>query len=142
MIGTHLPPSGSLAAGGGFGPAPGSGAPSLVVEAPLASGSGFLPLVVDATGGSPALVAVVFGLLAVASVLSVAVTYRFARGYLRTGTRPLLLLACGLFFLAPAPIFARLVFANALATPDAYRILTTSGSELFGLLLVLYTIYR
>jgi len=97
---------------------------------------------VDVTGGSAVLVVAVFALLAAASVLSLLVTYRFVRGYLRTGTRPLLFLASGLFLLTAAPIFARLAFVNVFELPGAYRTLITSGSELLGLLVILYTIYR
>lgn len=97
---------------------------------------------VDVTGGSSLTVLVVFGLLAVATILSLLVTYRFADGYRRTGTRPYLFLASGLFLLTAAPIFARLALTNVVAVPGAYRTLITSGSELLGLLVILYTIYR
>lgn len=96
----------------------------------------------DVTGGTSVLVIAVFVLLAIATVLSLIITYRFAKGYFQTGTRPFLLLATGLFLLTAAPIFARLVFANVTDLPAAYGMLLTSGSELLGLLIILYTIYR
>jgi hypothetical protein len=96
---------------------------------------------VEVTGGSALLVIAAFLLLAVASVLSVLVTYRLARGYVRTGTRPLLYLAIGIFLLTAAPTAIRLAFTN-LATATAYRTLAASASELLGLLLILYTIHR
>lgn len=97
---------------------------------------------VEVTGGSALLVAAVFLLLAAASVLSVLVTYRLARGYLRTGTRPLLYLAVGVFLLTAAPTAIRLAFTNLAAAPTAYRTVAASASELLGLLAILYTIYR
>lgn len=97
---------------------------------------------VDVTGGSSVTVFAVFALLAIAAALSLLVTYRFASGYRRTGTRPYLFLAVGLFLLTAAPIFARLAFTNLVPVPGAYRSLITSGSELLGLLVILYTIYR
>lgn len=101
-----------------------------------------VPAQANVTGGSPATVAAVFVLLAAASVLSLLVTYRFARGYLQTGTRPFLFLSVGLFLLTAAPIFARLVLVNVVAVPEAHRTLITNGSELLGLLVILHTIYR
>lgn len=97
---------------------------------------------VEATGGSPLVVLAGFVLLVVASILSILVTYKFARGYRRSGARPLLALAVGLFLLAAAPTFARLAFANVVAASAATRTLVTSGAELLGLLIILHTIYR
>lgn len=96
---------------------------------------------VTVTGGSPLLVLAAFLLLGAASVLSVLVTYRLARGYLRTGTRPMLYLAVGIFLLTVSPTAIRLVFTNVAAAP-ADRTLVASASELLGLLVILYTIHR
>lgn len=97
---------------------------------------------VDVTGGASITVLGVFVLLAVASLLALLVTYRFASGYRRTGSRSALFLASGLFLLTAVPVFARLAFTNVVAVPGAYRTLITSGFELLGLLVILYTIYR
>ena len=97
---------------------------------------------IEVVGGSSLAVFAAFALLVVATVLSLLVTYRYARGYLRTGTRPLLYLAVGLFLLTAAPTFLRLAFANFGDAPDAYRRLAASTAELLGLLTILYTIHR
>lgn len=116
--------------------------------------SGFIPAItnlggfsatigqVEVTGGSPLVVVAVFVLLAVTTILSLVITYRFARGYLRTGTRPFLLLAVGLFLLTAAPTFVRLAFTNLLGGPSSAQTLVASVSELLGLLTILYTIYQ
>jgi hypothetical protein len=97
---------------------------------------------VDVTGGSPLVVGAAFVTFAVALVLSIAVTYRFVEGYRRTGTRPLLQLAVGMFLLTAAPMFLRLAMTNLGDVPDAVRVLAAGVSELLGLLTILYTIYE
>lgn len=96
---------------------------------------------VSVTGGPAPAVFAAFALFAASLVLSVLVTYRFARGYLRTGTRPLLQLAVGMFLLAVAPMLLR-VGLTTTGVSSAVRILATGVSELLGLLTVLYTIYE
>ena len=113
-----------------------------MIGIPTAVGGFAAATQVDATGGSPLVVLAAFVLLVVATVLSLLVTYRFARGYRRSGARPLLALAVGLFLLTAAPMFARLVFANLLPAAGATQTLVTSGLELVGLLTILHTIYR
>ena len=88
----------------------------------------------------------VTGLLALvtfflATALSVLVTYRFARGYLRSRSRPILGLAVGLFLLAPAPMFVRLVAGNLLSVADPVRMLATTTAEAAGLLVILAVVY-
>lgn len=77
----------------------------------------------------------------VAGLLAVLVTYRFVEGYRRTDSRPVLLLAIGMFFLAPAPMFVRLVTANVDVAPIEVQTLAASLSELTGLLVLLYVVY-
>lgn len=96
---------------------------------------------VDATGGSAVLALVVFLLFGVALVLAVLVTYHFAQGYRRTGRRPMLLLAVGLFLLAAAPMFVRLVLGNVDVTTADVRRLTVALLELCGLVIILYVVY-
>ncbi len=79
--------------------------------------------------------------LFVALVLSVLVTYRFVEGYRRTKARPILLLAVGMFLLAPAPMFIRLLVGNVAAIPLSVQLLTTTLSELSGLVVILYVVY-
>lgn len=93
-------------------------------------------------GGPPLIVLAGVISFFIATVLAVIVTYRFVEGYRRTSSRPVLLLAIGMFFLAPAPMFIRLLTANAAALPLIAQRLATSLSELAGLLVVLYVVYR
>ncbi|WP_324662267.1 hypothetical protein [Haloarcula sediminis] len=99
-------------------------------------------LQVSVEGGSAAT-----GLLAlltffVALVLSVLVTYRFVRGYLRSRSKPILGLAVGMFLLAPAPMFIRLVAGNLTAVAEPVRILAATTVEAAGLVVILAVIYR
>ena len=94
----------------------------------------------NATGGSTVLALLALLLFGLALVLSVLVTYHFVQGYRRTGRRPMLLLAVGLFLLAAAPMFVRLVLGNVdLTTPDIRRLIV-AVLELCGLLTVLYAV--
>jgi hypothetical protein len=96
---------------------------------------------VDVEGGHPIVVVAGIVTFLAATVLSVAVTYRFIEGYRRTASRPVLLLAVGMFLLAAAPMFVRLVTPNVEAIPFGARTLATSLSELSGLLVILYVVY-
>jgi len=78
----------------------------------------------------------------VATALAVLVTYRFLRGYFRSRSKPILLLAVGMFLLAPAPLFIRLVAGNVLAVAPSIRVLSTTTVEAAGLLVILGVIYR
>ena len=100
------------------------------------------PVQVTVEGG-----ATVTGLLAfltffVALALSVLVTHRFVRGYLRSRSRPILGLAVGMFLLAPAPMFVRLVAGNLLAVAGPVRVVTATAVEAAGLLVILVVVYR
>ena len=100
-----------------------------------------LPLQVDVEGGSMPVVLAAVVTFFVATVLAVLVTYRFIEGYRRTRARPILLLAVGMFLLAPAPMFVRLLAGNLEAVPLAAQLLLTTLSELCGLLIILYAVY-
>ncbi|SDK44483.1 DUF7521 family protein [Natronorubrum texcoconense] len=100
-----------------------------------------LPLQVDVEGGSTPVVLAAVVTFFVATVLAVLVTYRFVEGYRRTRARPILLLAVGMFLLAPAPMFVRLLAGNLEAVPLAAQLLLTTLSELCGLLVILYVVY-
>jgi len=95
----------------------------------------------EVEGGEPIVVLLAIITFLVATVLSVIVTYRFIEGYRQTGSRPILLLATGMFFLAPAPMFIRLLTANIGLIPLTVQMLAPSLSELTGLLVILYVIY-
>lgn len=96
---------------------------------------------IEVDGGPTAVVLLGIATFLVASLLAVLVTYRFVEGYRRTDSRPVLLLAVGMFFLAPAPMFVRLVTANVDPIPMAAQTLVASLSELTGLLVLLYVVY-
>ena len=96
---------------------------------------------VEVEGGSPLVVLAALLTFLIATVLAVLVTYRFVEGYRRTQARPILLLAIGLFLLAPAPMFIRLLVGNVDAIPLSAQLLATTLSELCGLLVILYVVY-
>ncbi|MFC6940305.1 hypothetical protein ACFQE8_10075 [Salinirubellus sp. GCM10025818] len=97
---------------------------------------------VDTIGGStPTAVAAVV-VFFVALGLSVLVTYRYARGYLRTRRRPLLHLTVGLLLLAPAPMFVRLVLGNVAVATATERTFVVTVSKLCGLLVILSVVHR
>jgi len=96
---------------------------------------------ISTTGGSTALALVALLLFGVALVLAVLVTYHFVQGYRRTGRRPMLLLAVGLFLLAAAPMFVRLVLGNVDGATDDARRLLVAVLELCGLVTLLYVVY-
>ena len=96
---------------------------------------------IEVTGGPTVVVLLGIVTFLTAGLLAVLVTYRFIEGYRRTDSRPVLLLAIGMFFLAPAPMFVRVLTANVDAAPVEVRTLTTSLSELIGLLILLYVVY-
>ncbi|ESS06391.1 MAG: hypothetical protein A07HB70_01110 [uncultured archaeon A07HB70] len=108
------------------------------VSAPLWT----LPAQVDAVGGSPALAAVTVAAFGLTVLLAVFVTYRFARGYLRTRRRPMLYLTVGLLLLAPLPMFLRLLLGNVALVTDAGRTLVVTASKLCGLVVILGVVYR
>ncbi|WP_436346713.1 DUF7521 family protein [Natronorubrum sp. FCH18a] len=100
-----------------------------------------IPLAVTVEGGSTPVVLAAIVTFFAATVLAVLVTYRFVEGYRRTRARPILLLAVGMFLLAPAPMFVRLLAGNLEAVPLAAQLLLTTLSELCGLLVILYVVY-
>jgi len=101
-----------------------------------------VPAQLEFTGGSDPFAVAAFVTFFVAVVLSVAVTRKFVAGYRSTGSRPILWLAVGMFLLAPAPMFLRLLLGNVSAVGPTARSLLTTLSELSGLLVVLYVVYR
>jgi len=100
------------------------------------------PIQVRGVGGSTAVAVATVVAFGLSLLLAVFVTYRYARGYLRTRRRPLLLLTVGLLLLAPLPMFLRVVFGNVPLVGPAERTLIVTGSKLCGLLVVLAVVYR
>ena len=103
---------------------------------------GALPAVSSTVGGSTVVALAAILTFFVAVGLSLVVTYQVVQGYRQTRARPFLFLAVGIFLLAPAPMLLRFVLANATSVPFAVRSLTAAGSELLGLLCILYTVYQ
>ena len=101
-----------------------------------------LPVQVDVVGGGSGLAAVTIAAFFLSVLLAVFVTYRFARGYLRTRRRPLLFLTLGLLLLAPLPMFLRLAFGNVAWVTATERTVVVTASKLCGLLLVLGVVHR
>jgi hypothetical protein len=120
-----------------------SGAPvqSEAVGAAAQTGAVGVPAQIETVGGAaPTAVAAILVFL-VAVVLSVVVTYRYARGYLRTRQRPLLVLTAGMLLLAPAPMFIRLVLGNVAVVTGTERTLVVTVSRLCGLLAILSVVH-
>ncbi|MFQ3285790.1 MAG: hypothetical protein ACI9TI_002481 [Natronomonas sp.] len=117
--------------------------PAVVNRPPeIVSAAGpFVSSGIEVTGGPTTVVLLGIVTFLLASLLAVLVTYRFVEGYRRTDSRPVLLLAIGMFFLAPAPMFVRLVTANVDVAPIEVQTLAASLSELTGLLVLLYVVY-
>jgi hypothetical protein len=101
-----------------------------------------LLLQVEVVGDNVALAAVTIAAFFLSVVLAAFVTYRFARGYLRTRRRPLLYLTVGLPLLAPLPMFLRLAFGNIESVTRTERRIPVTASKFYGLLVVLGVVYR
>ncbi|WP_233561580.1 hypothetical protein [Halorubrum sp. Atlit-28R] len=104
-------------------------------------GRASIPAQVDVVGGG-GLAAITIAAFLLSVLLAVFVTYRFARGYLRTRRRPLLFLTLGLLLLAPLPMFLRLAFGNVAWVTATERTVVVTASKLCGLLLVLGVVHR
>ena len=115
---------------------------TLVSPADGTLGRAAVPAQVEAVGGSAALATVTVAAFFLSVLLAVYVTYRFARGYLRTRRRPLLVLTLGLLLLAPLPMFLRLAFGNVAWVTATERTVVVTASKLCGLLLVLGVVHR
>jgi multisubunit Na+/H+ antiporter MnhF subunit len=98
-------------------------------------------LQVTVEGGTAVTTVAALATFLVATVLAVLVTYRFIQGYVRSRSKPVLLLAVGMFLLAPAPMFIRLVAGNVFAVAPPVRVLSTTTVEAAGLLVILGVIY-
>ena len=110
--------------------------------AQLAGGKQVLPFQVEAVGDDVALAGVTIAAFFLSVVLAAFVTYRFARGYLRTRRRPLLYLTVGLLLLAPLPMFLRLAFGNIESVTGTERRILVTTSKFCGLLVILGVVYR
>ncbi len=97
---------------------------------------------VEIVGDNTALAAVTIAAFFVSVVLAAFVTYRFARGYLRTRRRPLLYLTVGLLLLAPLPMFLRIAFGNIESVTGTERRILVTASKFCGLLVILGVVYR
>lgn len=100
------------------------------------------PLQVEVVGDDVALAVVTVAAFLLSVVLAAFVTYRFARGYLRTRQRPLLYLTVGLLLLAPLPMFLRVAFGNIESVTGTERRILVTASKFCGLLVILGVVYR
>lgn len=100
------------------------------------------PATSSTVGGSTIVALAAIVTFFVALALSILVTYRVVEGYWSTRRRPFFYLGIGIFLLAPAPMILRFLLANALVVPLTTRSLVASGSELVGLLFILFTVYE
>jgi len=98
-------------------------------------------LQVSVEGGATVTGITALGTFFVATVLAVLVTYRFLQGYLRSRSKPVLLLAVGMFLLAPAPMLLRLIAGNVITVATPIRVLSITAVEAMGLLVILAVIY-
>jgi predicted DNA repair protein MutK len=101
-----------------------------------------IPLQVTVEGGATVTSIAALITFLVATVLAVLVTYRFLQGYLQSRSKPILLLAIGMFLLAPAPMLLRLIAGNIITVTTPVRVLSTTAVEAMGLLVILAVIYR
>lgn len=99
------------------------------------------PAPLQATGGSPTVVSLVFLALLVTVALSLVVAYLLFRGYRRNRDPGRLALAAGLVLLVTVPIVAQFVLANATDVPAVGRSAVANASKLLGLVAMLYAIY-
>lgn len=97
--------------------------------------------VVQTTGGSSTLVALVFVALFVATILSLYVAARLYQGYRTGGTGGMLWLGIGLVLLTTVPLVLRLVLTNVPGIGPTTRALAATACQLAGLLVVLGVIY-
>lgn len=94
----------------------------------------------DVEGGSPIAVALALALAAVSILLSLGIVYRVYAGYRASGSPAQLALAIGLLLLTAVPTTIRFLIPTFTAGMPAVRILSTTASELAGLLAILYSV--
>lgn len=99
------------------------------------------PTPLQATGGSPAVIALVFISLLLTTVLSLAVAYLLFQGYRRNRDAGRLALAVGLVLLTTVPFVAQFVLTNVTSVPPVTRSAVANASKLLGLVAMLYAIY-
>ncbi|THE63945.1 hypothetical protein D8Y22_16400 [Salinadaptatus halalkaliphilus] len=92
------------------------------------------------TGGSPAVVLLVFVALLVATALSLYLAVRLYRGYRGGGGIGMLVLGTGLVLLTTVPMVLRLVLSNVPIGP-IWREVIATAVQLLGLVLILGVVY-
>lgn len=95
----------------------------------------------QATGGSSAVITLVFISLLLTVCLSLAVAYLLLRGYRRNREAGRLALAVGLVLLTTVPFVAQFALTNVTSVPAITRSAIANASKLFGLVAMLYAIY-
>lgn len=95
----------------------------------------------QATGGSSAVIALVFISLLLTVILSLVVAYLLLQGYRRNRDAGRLALAVGLVLLTTVPFVAQFVLTNVTSVPPVTRSAVANASKLLGLVAMLYAIY-
>lgn len=95
----------------------------------------------QATGGSPLVIALVFISLLLTVILSLAVAYLLLQGYRRNRDAGRLALAVGLVLLTTVPFVAQFVLTNVTSVPSITRSAVANASKFLGLVAMLYAIY-
>lgn len=91
-------------------------------------------------GGSPAVVALVFLSLVLATLLSVYLALRLYRGY-RGGGQGMLLLGVGLVLLTTVPMVLRLALSNVGSVAVVWQETIVTTCQLVGLVVILWVIH-
>jgi hypothetical protein len=99
------------------------------------------PVQIQATGGSPTVVALALLGLLVTALLSLVVAYLVVRGYRRNRNRARLYLAVGLVLLTTVPIVLQFWLTNFTDVSAGGRSVAANASKLAGLAAMLYAVY-
>ncbi|WP_293032333.1 hypothetical protein [Natronococcus sp.] len=115
--------------------------------APLESTAGVAPASIvegvplSTVGGPPAVIALVFLSLVLATLLSVYLALRLYRGYRAGGGRAMLLLGIGLVLLTTVPMVLRLALSNVGSIEVVWQETIVTACQLLGLVVILGVIH-
>lgn len=97
-------------------------------------------LQVDRTGETLR-VLVVFATYLLGAVIGLLIAAKAWQGYRRNDSGPMLFLAAGIVLLTAVPAGLSLLLSNVGGVRESTIVLATNGSELVGLLAILYSLY-
>lgn len=113
----------------------------LLADGPASSAyTGAVLQTAEAEGGSPLVVGLVLAALVLGAVLSLAIAYRLYVGYRGSGDRSMLAIAVGLLLLTTIPTGIRIAVPTVTDGEQTLRIVSTTVSELAGLLAIVYAV--